>query len=265
MISPDRDPIGVDIVESLAEMQFDYIELSLAHMTALAEPAFSDLVKRVERSGIACEACNNFFPAKIRLTGPEADRSIALDYAGRAFERAERLGAKIIVFGSSGAKNVPSGFPYDDAWRQIVELLRALGPLAEAHGLTIAIEHLNRKESNIVTLAAEGMRLSREVDHPNVRLLIDFYHLGQEHEDLGVLAEARSEIRHIHFAEVQKRIFPVDEQRDYVTFFEGLRRIQYDARCSIEAFTDDFATDAARGLATLKAIAARLDGDVVRG
>ena len=35
----------------------------------------------VERSGLRCEACNNFFPPQVRLTGPAADLPAALEYA----------------------------------------------------------------------------------------------------------------------------------------------------------------------------------------
>ncbi len=124
MIDPVRDPIGSAIVERLADLGFDYIELSLADLAALPEGEFARIVSRVGRSGIGCEACNNFFPPRIRLTGPEARLGEALAYAGKAIERAARLGASIIVFGSSGAKNVPAGFSKEEAWKQIVELLR---------------------------------------------------------------------------------------------------------------------------------------------
>ncbi len=239
----------------LAELGFDYIELSLSDIAALPESAFSAQVKRVERSGIACEACNNFFPPRLRLTGPDADPKAALDYAGTAIARAAQLGAGIIVFGSSGAKNVPAGFPYPTAWAQIVALLQALGPIAEHHGVTIAIEHLNKRESNIVTLAAEGLKLAREVGHDSVQLLIDYYHLTRENEKWDVISEANASIRHIHFAEGDLRAFPTKIREEYIKFFNLLNTIKYSGRCSIEAFTDDFMTDARSSLMTLKAMA----------
>jgi D-psicose/D-tagatose/L-ribulose 3-epimerase len=259
MISPATDPVGVEIVEKLAAFGFDYIELSLAHIAEMEEESFRHLADRVAKSGLRCEACNNFFPPRVRLTGPDASLPRAHEYAGRAIERAARLGAKIIVFGSSGAKNVPPGFPHDRAWRQIVELLRTIGPLAARHGVTIAIEPLNRQESNIVNLASEGLRLAREVDHPNVQLLVDFYHFRKEDEPFEVLGEAGSAIRHTHFAELQARAFPTEEQEGYGRFFECLHRIRYDGRCSIEAYTQDFVTDAPKALANLRRIAGRCD------
>lgn len=252
MISPSTDPVGIEIVESMAEIGFDYIELSLADLAAMPEPAFVDLARRVEWSGIRCEACNNFFPRTIRLTGEEARLQAALDYAAQALDRTERLGARIIVFGSSGAKNVPDGFSKDAAWRQIVELLRRLGPRAAQHGLTIVIEPINREESNIVNLAADGLRLAREVDHPNIQLLIDFYHLTMECEDPAILIEAGTAIRHLHFAKVAGRSFPLETETAHSRFFAMMRRIRYAGRCSIEAFTRNFPADARQALRILK-------------
>jgi D-psicose/D-tagatose/L-ribulose 3-epimerase len=252
MISPSTDPVGIEIIESLAEIGFDYIELSLADLAVMSEHDFVDLARRVDRSGIRCEACNNFFPRTIRLTGEEARLQAALDYAAQALDRAERLGAGIIVFGSAGAKNVPDGFSRDTAWRQIVELLCRLGPRAAEHGLTIAIEPINREESNIVNLAADGLRLAREVDHPNIQLLIDYYHLTKECEDPAILIEAGTAIRHLHFARVEGRSFPLETETAHSRFFAMMRRIRYAERCSMEAFTRDFPADARRALRILR-------------
>ena len=259
MISPSADPVGVEIVESLAEIGYDYIELSLSDLTALPEPAFASFVERVNRSGLHCEACNNFFPRRVRLTGSQARLDDALTYAAEAMDRAARIGAETIVFGSSGAKNVPAGFPVDAAWKQIGELLRHLGPMAAQRRLTIAIEPINRQESNIVTLAAEGLRLVREVNHPSVQLLIDFYHLMMEKEDLEIVAEAGPALHHLHFAQVKGRSFPAEADDASQEFFRALRRIGYAQRCSVEAYTTDFAPDARRALSLLKQLVSAPD------
>ena len=106
--APDRT--GVEIVERLAEYGYDYIELPLAEMMDLDGGAFGALRARVEASSLRCETCNNFFPARVRLTGPEADLDAARDYCVRALDRAAELGAAVVVFGSAGAKRVPGGF-----------------------------------------------------------------------------------------------------------------------------------------------------------
>ena len=254
MISPASDPIGVAIVEALAAMGFDYVELSLAGMMDLPETVFAEVARRVERSGIRCEACNNFFPVRVRLTGAEARLSAAIEYATAALDRAVRLGVRVIVFGSSGAKNVPAGFDPGAAWKQIVELLGSLGPLAEARGITIAIEPLNRRESNIVNLASEGLRLVRAVNHPQVQILVDYYHLMLEGENPAIVAEAGAALRHLHLARVEGRTFPITADDDCIRFFQFVRQIGYGGRCSIEAYTRDFAADAPQALRVLREV-----------
>jgi D-psicose/D-tagatose/L-ribulose 3-epimerase len=254
MVSPSTDPIGIETVEALAEIGFDYVELSLAHLAALPEEEFLQLARRVEHSGIRCEACNNFFPSTIRLTGADARLNVALEYAGLALNRAARLGASVIVFGSAGAKNVPAGFSRVYAWSQIVELLMHLGPLAAQHDLTIVIEPINKLESNLVNLAAEGLRLAREVHHLNIQLLIDFYHLTMEEESPDIVLEAGAVIRHLHLASPEGRRYPSEMTPACARFFQLMRDVKYSGRCSIEAFTHDFAADARRAFRLLRSI-----------
>lgn len=255
MISPAADPIGIDIVEELAALGFDYIELSLRDVVALPEVALANLVRRLTRAGLACEAFNNFFPPEIRLTGPAADRPAALDYAERALATAARMGASVVVFGSSGARNVPLGFPIETAWIQLHALLLSLGPMAEQRGITLAIEHLHRGESNILNSVAAGLRMAREVAHPNVRLLVDAYHLRQENEDPAILAVAASGIAHVHIAQGVDRAFPSGSDTVLADFFAHLRATGYGGRCSIEAFTHDFPGDAAGALRACRDLA----------
>ncbi len=251
MVSPSTDPVGVEILETLAQTGFDYIELSLADLAALPDPAFARLRERLDRSGIRCEACNNFFPPRVRLTGEQARLPVALEYASAAMDRAAGLGAQIIVFGSSGAKNVPPGFSQAAAWAQIVELLQQLGPLAASRGITIAIEPLNRQESNIVNRVAEGLQLVRDVGHSHVQLLLDYYHFSLEQEPLGIILEAGPKVRHVHFADPARRGFPIERDEAAAGFFAQLRLIHYGGRCSIEAYTRSFAADAPRALQVL--------------
>jgi len=254
MVSP-ADPLGADIVEQLAALGYDYIELSLRDLAALPEAAVADLGARLKRAGVPCEACNNFFPPEIRLTGPAADLPAALHYARGALARAARLGVSVVVFGSAGARNVPAGFSPDAAWAQLRTLLVSLGPVAEEHGITIVIEHLNRGESNILNSIAEGWRMAREVAHPHVRVLADAYHVRQENEDPAILGKV-GPIAHVHVAQQAERLFPSEGDATLAAFFAQMRATGYSQRCSIEAYTRDFPADAARALRVCRELTA---------
>ena len=236
----------------MRESGFDYVELSLRDVVALSTAPRSELSARLEALELPCEACNNFFPAEVRLTGPDADVEQAIAYAATALDCAAQLGAAVVVFGSSGARNVPDGFAMKKARRQLIELLRRLGALAKERGITIVIEPLNKGESNIINSVPEGLRLARAVDHPNVQLLVDFYHLTAERERPGVLRAAGTTIQHVHFARPEGRTFPAEWTEGYDEFFRGLAAIGYERRCSIEAYSADFVSDARRCLGSLR-------------
>jgi len=249
MLAKGASETGVEIIEDLRDLGFDYIELSLAQIAALSEADYKNLGQRVQQSGIKSEACNNFFPPSLRLTGPEVDLDKIMAYAIPAMERAANLGVKIIVFGSGPAKNVPPGFSMNSAWLQLVELLRVISVPAKKLGLTVAIEPLRRQECNIVNTAAEGLSLVRSVDTEQVKLLVDFYHLSAEGESCQILKDARDQICHIHLAKPESRRFP--NQTDFAIFqefFETLKEISYQDRISIEAYSQDFRNEAASSL-----------------
>ena len=252
MVAAEPDGIGIERIEVLASSGYDYVELPLAQMMALKSSKFDELVSYVESVGIPCEACNNFIPASHPITGSKVDKVKLDEYIDEALERADRLNAKSIVFGSSGAKNVPPGFSMERAWEQIVETLQLVDEKIGNRDIKIAIEPLCKLESNIVVNAHEGLQLAKEVNRKKIRLLIDYYHLMIEKEDQGIIEEAKDYLQHMHLANPTGRVFPqAGDGADYSKFISNLKKAGYDSRISIEAFTDSFEASAPVALKTV--------------
>src|SRR5262249_61077088 len=114
--------------------------------------------------------------------------------------RCRKLGASIVVWGSAGSRKVPDGFSRELARQQIAEFLRMAGDIARRYEIVIAIEPLRRQESNILNSGAESLEMVRMVQHPNVRMIIDYYHMRAENEDPRIVETAKNEIVHLHFA-----------------------------------------------------------------
>jgi len=247
------DPkIGAEHIPLFAELGFDYAELPLAQVMDLPDDRFRTLLDTII-TGIPVESCNNFFPATIRLTGVDSNPDAAVEYAKAAFDKAAAMGVKVIVFGSSGAKNIPPGFPYESAWVQLQRLLYKLDKTIKPYGITIVMEPLNKKESNLITIAAEGLSLVEELKLDNVKLLIDYYHMRMENEDPDIIIKAGKNLRHTHIARKEGRIFPKPgDGENYGAFFTRLKTIGYDHRVSIEANSKDLKTDAEASLKYLR-------------
>lgn len=248
-------------IEAARTAGFDYVELRTVEIATLPSSSYEQLIKKVKSAGIITPVANAFIPSAIKVTGPAVNEAQQIAYVRRAFDRVARLGVGVIVFGSSGARQVPAGFPKEEAFRQLVSLCRRLALEAEAHGITIVIEPLRRQECNIINTASEGLELIKAVDHPNMQLMIDFYHLAIENEDPQIVNDAREHIIHLHIANPHGRGFPLSwDEYDYTQFFTNLRQINYAARISIEALATNFRREAPQSIALLRQAFAQQQG-----
>lgn len=238
---PGSDASGREYLSMIAGLGFDYVEMPLAQMMAYDDAAFVELfLKPLTASGLACCCCNNFFPASIHLTGPDTDLAAILAYADKAMGRAARLGAHKIVFGSSGARNYPCGFPREEAIRQMESLLKALEPLCAKYDITLVMEHLNKHESNMINSLREGVELVNTVRLPHVRNLFDNYHMMLGGGSLDEIRDAGANLRHVHLARVLGRSLPMQgDEVDWEGIWAVLREVGYDGDCSIEAYVPE--------------------------
>jgi D-psicose/D-tagatose/L-ribulose 3-epimerase len=247
-------------LETLRALGFDYAEPALSKTVALDPAALASVRARLAATGIRVETMNWFLPGTdIKLTGPAVDAAKIREYVETSLALAESFGAKVIVFGSPGARTVPDGFPRERAWAQLKDFLKTCGDVIETrrYGMVIGIEALRKPETNIVNSVAEALKLAREVNHPKIRIIVDFYHLAFEHEDPSVILDARDMIVHLQIADPRERTFPISDAAEprYGAFFTNLHRIGYRGRISIEANSKDVETDGRASLAFLKHMA----------
>ena len=240
-------------IEAAKAAGFDYVELSTSEIAGLSDAEFEQAAARVQQAGLPVPATNLFLPAALKVTGPNIDPEQQMAYVKKAFARLARLGTQIVVFGSGGARQVPDGFPKDQAFQQLVAFGNRIAPEARARGITVAVEPLRRQETNIINSAAEGLTLVNAIDDAGFQLMIDFYHLASEKEDPAVILRAGAHIRHLHVANPEGRVFPLKwDEYDYAPFFANLRKIGYAGRMSIEGSSRDMPAEAPQAIALLR-------------
>ncbi len=178
----------------------DYIELSAFSVYNMEESYFNEVCDTLKSEGIKTYSCNGLVPGSVRLTGPDADMKLISDYAEKTFERLNKLGISMLVFGSSSAKNVPEGFSKDAAWDQLFAVGELFSDCAKKYSQTIAIEPLRYGEANIINTIEDGIFYMKKVNRDNFKVLCDFYHVHQNNEDISVLEKYKDDIVHIHMA-----------------------------------------------------------------
>jgi len=225
-------------VTKLGESGLDFITLSTSDFLVPEkdDDAFAAKLAGVNAHKPPALAVNGFIrPAHLKCVGPNANHDEVMEWAQTVFRRAEQAGVKVIVFGSSGTRRVPDDWPLEKAREQFVEVLKRMGPAAEKHKVIVAVEQLRPAECNFLNRIRDGAEVIRKVDHPNVRLLADLYHMQQSGDTPEDLRAAMDVVVHIEIAEAQKRSIPGVAGDDFRPFFRVLRDAGYSGLINIEA------------------------------
>lgn len=222
---------------------FDYYEPGAAAIAAMNDAAFAGYRDRLLASRLRCRSFNSLIRT-MQVVGTNVNLDAVAAYLDSTLDRCHQLGAKVAVWGSASSRNVPDGYSRDEAWKQIKTFLRRAGDIAKAKQILIGIEPLRKQESNIINTGAEALRLVHEVNHPHVKMIIDYYHLRVEQEDPEIVRTAREHIVHMHFANPAGRRWPklASEDAEYGRFFRIVKEVGYSGGLSIEGngkFEDD--------------------------
>jgi len=238
----------------LTEAGFTYIEESVQSFLEPfnEEEAFIKKLGQIKSEGIIIPACNSFLPGKLKSVGNDAVHDEILRYAETAFRRAEMAGIRIIVFGSSGSRSIPEGFSREKARKQFLDLCGMMGPLARRYKVTVVLEPLNSGECNFLNSVAEGGGMVEEINHPNIRLLADIFHMLREKEGSESILRYGKYIKHIHIAENAGRSAPGVNGEDFTPYLGALNTINYRGMMSIECNWKDITSEAGPALIYLR-------------
>ena len=241
-------------IDRLAEVGYSYIELGVqsALIPEKDEAEFQQIKAKALEHSIKAEAYAGFLPGDLRVVGDDIDQQRLSNYVATACRRAQSLGSEVIVYGSSGSRNVADNYNFDRALGQIADFLSMAAGHAEIHGITIVIEPLCTRECNIIQTVADGVAMAKRVNHPSIQVLADLYHIWQESEPMSNIIDAAEWLAHVHVAEPVKRSYPGNDDFDFSDFFSALEASGYQGRVSCECRFDDFDRDVETALHTMK-------------
>ena len=239
--------IGVCIHTGKAEfvksLGYDFIEENLSMLEKADDEKFRTMQRNVERAGIPVYSFNTFFPTKgVSIYAPDAMEYIR-GYTARAFERAEALGGKVCVFGSSKARYIEDGIDRAFAEQRLLDVLSLCGEMADKHGILIAVEPLNKNETNYINTVTDAAEVARRLNKKNVGALVDFYHFFMENEPDANVENAKDVLLHAHLARPNAdRMAPRAEDATTVAHWaELLKKTDYQGAISLECrYGDEF-------------------------
>lgn len=237
--SPLTTDAATDLFPKIREFGFGFVELPVEDPALLeAEPIRESL----EKNGLQPVVCGAFGPGR-DLTHPEkAVRQQSLDYIDQCLALCEGIGARIFagpMYSQVGKVRQLSPEDRKKDWDLAVEGIRQAAELAAARDLILAVEPLNRFESDLVNTAEDAVRMVGDIGHPAARVMLDSFHMTIEETDLtAAIKHAGDRLVHVQVSENHRGI-PGTGLTDWKAFAEGLKAIDYNGAVVIESFTPE--------------------------
>jgi len=191
---------------------------------------------------------------RLSFTDPDQDvRYRAITRIKRQILLAQRLNALVIIGLIRGV--TPGGQTKVQSMRFLTQCLLDCLEAASAQGVQLALEPLNRYETDLIHTIDEGLELLHKISSPNFGLLLDTFHMNIEEavieESIRLCGE---HIFHFHVADSNRK-HPSAGHLDFESILSALYSTGYQGWVSGEFLPDpDPDTAAERSIAYLRNI-----------
>jgi D-psicose/D-tagatose/L-ribulose 3-epimerase len=227
------------LFSKIKKMGYDVVEIPIE------DPALID-VKKVKEAlleyGLKPVICGAFGTSRDLTHDDPSYHQVSFEYIQSCLDICRDLGAGFLcgpMYSAVGKARPVSSEQKKIEWERAVVNLRKVCRMAAERGLEIALEPLNRFESDLINTSEDVMRLIADIDHPAAKVLLDSFHMNIEEPDIEkAIHLAGDKLIHVQVSE-NYRGTPGTGQTRWDAYFRGLEAIRYEGTVSIESFTPE--------------------------
>ena len=174
--------------------------------------------------------------------GTPEEQQTAMVYCKALIDQAVVLGCPSLigpVYSVVGKADAVEPAQQKIEWALVVKNLKELAKYAEAKGVQICIEPLNRFETDFLNTCDQGLKLIKSVGSKAVGLHLDTFHMNiEEKNQAAAIKKAGKHLVHVH-ACGSDRGTPGGDHIDWPSIIKALRAVKYQGDVVIESFTTD--------------------------
>lgn len=237
--SPFQTSSVEELFPKIAAMGFDAVEI------AVEDPDLIDgeaVKKGLEKYGLKAVICGAFGPTRDLTHEDPAIHQNCFNYIEACLDLCVLWNIPFFagpMYSAVGKARMVSVEQRKREWGLAVSNLRIACNMAQTRGIKLAIEPLNRFESDLINTAADVVRLVKDIDHPAAGILLDGFHMNIEEQDIAAAIRlCGSKLYHLQVSE-NYRGTPGTGQTRWKAFSEGLNSINYKGIVAIESFTPE--------------------------
>jgi D-psicose/D-tagatose/L-ribulose 3-epimerase len=237
-VSPFGDD-KLEIAQHVADLGFDVLEVCIEDPSRVTAVAID---QAAQAAGVSVSVCGAFGPDRdVSHEDPEM-RERGLEYLRTCIDLAAEVGSPHVcgpMYSATGKARLLSEDEREQQRQWAADSLRTAGRYAAERGVRLAIEPLNRFETDLVNTTAQGLDLCERIGLDNVGLLLDTFHMNIEEKDIGAaIRQAGDKVFLFHACE-NDRGAPGSGHVAWDEVHQALDDIQYDGMVVIESFTPE--------------------------
>ena len=225
-------------IRRLAKYGYDGIEISYDSVAlSPGAPGTAAVRETLLDAGIECVgSISLMFAGRDLIHADPAVRASSVDYLKNCITMIKELredgGGTMSIVPSEVGKVKEMASP-EEEWAWAVEGLKELREHATAEGVRIAIEPLNRFETNFLNRHDQALLLAQEVGD-DIGVCLDVYHMNQEEADvLQAFRNAGDRLFDVHVAD-NNRMACGQGQLDWAAILGTLKELGYDGSLTVE-------------------------------
>ena len=263
-VSPFSSSQFCDLAARAEAFGFDILEL------AIENPDLVDVqqIKR-EMAGMEIEVvvCGAFGPDRDLASADPAPRENAKAYIHWLIDAASELGSKCVcgpMYSSVGKGHLEDAAARQAEWERAVSGVREMAEYAAGKGVCLALEPLNRFETDMINIVDQGLRFISDTGMDNVGLHLDTFHMHLEEKSSSeAIRKAGNKIYHFHACENDRGV-PGTGQVHWAEIAQALKEVRYEGPVVIESFTNQV-KEIARAVCIWREIAPSQDAIAEKG
>jgi sugar phosphate isomerase/epimerase len=234
---------GTSFSEKLVNLErlgFEGVEVRLFENEA-TPGRVAEMEKALAESPI--EVCSLIVPSPVYMSPLDSDEALRAKIASakRALDIGARLGGGVFIT-PEYCPQLP--LPLWDRPRPLSErkrdkellfgLLSEMADYAEKVNAMAVLEPINRYETRFYHSLAEVMAVCDDVGSERIKMVIDFFHMNIEEQDIAASIErAAGYVYHVQLGDSNREL-PGQGHTDFTSGFAALRRIGYDRYMALE-------------------------------
>ena len=231
-------PDGLGLMDKVKQMGFDSFEFGLEDPSHVDPQKLKD---KAQQTGLKLVVCGAFGPDRDLTHDDASVRENSLNYITKAIEICQKSGTPVLagpMYSAVGKRRHVTPDQKKKEWDLAVKGIKEAGKRAADSGITLAIEPLNRFETDLINTAEQCERLVNEVGLKNVGFHLDSFHMNiEEKNSYDAIKRAGNRLYHFHACENDRGAPGSGKNIDWEGIAKGLKEVNYAYEAVIESFT----------------------------